>query len=549
MNFNLLERCQITRVRDIWFKGYAALLIVLTSLPYAIALQQDSRLNPQSTWIFSGFVFGVTDGNSYIAKMRTGTEGAWLFRSPYTHMPQSGVIAFLPYLLLGKLASPPQVHLKLILLFHIFRILAGVLNIWATYQFLALFIGQRRIRQIALIMITAGGGLGWLLLFAKDHAQLPLELYSPESFGFLSLYGLPHLALGRAALLWTLIAYVRLWQTPSWRRTIVLCLSWLLAGVCQPIQAAMAAGIIVPHWVSRWIFEKKKKSAETQSASQSTRILAYLLAGSAPAATLLTYTAYKFIRDPYLRIWSVQNVLTTAPVSTYLASYGWLMPLAFFGALTGWKSNRLQTSLAVIWMTVGLMGICFPISIQRRLIEGFWVALVVLTFAFFDKPPRWLHASWQTGVVSGLLAFSLPTTFLLLAGGIQTAKHPAEPVFLPREQVAMFELLDTQDTPESSLVLASFDTSNALPAYTSAQVLIGHGPESAGGKTWQDQIEAVYHQETSDDQRIRLLDTYHVDYLIWSPSERALGEWNPYKAGYLQLIAERDSFSLFRVIH
>ncbi len=118
-----------------WVWLYAISLMVLTSLPYAVALQQDHRLNPQAEWVFSGFVFGVTDGNSYIAKMRTGMEGAWLFRSPYTAMSQSGVMAFLPYILLGKLVAPPQVHLKLVILFHAFRILAGMLNIWATYHF------------------------------------------------------------------------------------------------------------------------------------------------------------------------------------------------------------------------------------------------------------------------------------------------------------------------------------------------------------------------------------------------------------------------------
>lgn len=528
-----------------WVWLYAISLMVLTSLPYAVALQQDHRLNPQAEWIFSGFVFGVTDGNSYIAKMRTGMEGAWLFRSPYTAMSQNGVIAFLPYILLGKLVVPPQVHLKLVILFHAFRILAGILNIWATYHFLTLFIEKDLYRKIALIMATAGGGLGWLLIFGRESFQLPLELYSPESFGFLSLYGLPHLALGRAALVWTLVAYLRFRQTFAPRAAFTFGGFLLLAGICQPIQAAMAAGIIALHWVTGWTLEQRKKL--TPKNSPHTKTIFPLITGSLPAGLLLIYTALKFIGDPYLRIWTSQNILPAAPLTLYLTSYGWLMPLAFYGAFAMGKINPNRALLPVLWMIIGLAGICIPISIQRRLIEGFWVALVTLTFVFLDKPPHWLATSLQRIGAYGLLVFSLPSTLMLIVGGIQTAQHPAEPAFLPYEQVALFEWFNEQDLQVSPIVLASFDSSNALPAFASVRVLIGHGPESAGGKTFQQQVETVYHLTTTAPQRMHLLREYAVNYLVWGPSERALGEWDPHEAKYLQLVAEKGAYSLFQV--
>lgn len=529
-----------------WVWLYAILLMALTSLPYAVALQQDNRLNSPSEWIFSGFVFGVTDGNSYIAKMRTGMEGAWLFRSPYTAMSQDGVIAFLPYLLLGKLVAPPQAHLKLVILFHVFRILAGILNIWATYHFLALFIKKDLYRQISLVMATAGGGLGWLLVSGGELSQLPLEFYSPESFGFLSLYGLPHLALGRAALLWTLIAYLRLWQTSSPRAALMLGGFWLLAGICQPIQAAMVAGIISLHLIIVWILERGKKLIARNPPHN--KALLFLIMGSLPAGLLLIYTALKFTSDPYLRIWTSQNILPTAPLTLYLVSYGWLMPLAFYGALTMWKINPNHALLPALWMVIGLSGICIPISIQRRLIEGFWVALVVLAFVFLDKPPRRLAMAVHSIGAYGLLLFSLPSTLMLIVGGVQTAQHPAGPAFLPREQVALFELVNEQGDQTSPLVLASFDSSNALPAFATARVLIGHGPESAGGTALQEQVEAIFQQKTTDARRIDLLEKYGVNYLLWGPSERALGTWNPARAEYLQQKASRDGYFLFQVI-
>ena len=49
-----------------------------------------------SDWRFTGFFIGVEDGNSYIAKMLSGTAGNWIFRTPYTAYPQNGFLAFLP---------------------------------------------------------------------------------------------------------------------------------------------------------------------------------------------------------------------------------------------------------------------------------------------------------------------------------------------------------------------------------------------------------------------------------------------------------------------
>jgi len=117
-----------TEIRCFWL--YSFTVILLTTIPYLLGLTAEG-----SEWVFTGFVFGVEDGNSYIAKMLLGASGDWLFRTPYSAAQQSGVLAFLPYLLLGKLAAGPELHLQLVILFHLFRIAVIPLAIWATYRF------------------------------------------------------------------------------------------------------------------------------------------------------------------------------------------------------------------------------------------------------------------------------------------------------------------------------------------------------------------------------------------------------------------------------
>jgi hypothetical protein len=183
-----------------WALGYGTLLALLTALPYALAWQVQGN-----AWRFSGFLLGVEDGNSYIAKMLLGAQGWWLFRPPYTTWQVAPLPVFLPYIWLGKLAAGAALHLQLAVLFHLVR-LAGVAALaLATYDFAALFVAGERWRRWTVVLATAGAGIGWLLAPWRHLSWAgPLAFYSPETYGFLAALLLPHLVWARALLLWIL---------------------------------------------------------------------------------------------------------------------------------------------------------------------------------------------------------------------------------------------------------------------------------------------------------------------------------------------------------
>ena len=109
-----------------WVLVFAALVALLTSLPYLVGFYAQG-----DEWVFTGFVFGVEDGNSYIAKMLSGAFGAWKFVSPYSAYPQTGVWIYPLYIWLGKLAAPPGLHEQLVALFHMLRLGAVFLAVLA----------------------------------------------------------------------------------------------------------------------------------------------------------------------------------------------------------------------------------------------------------------------------------------------------------------------------------------------------------------------------------------------------------------------------------
>ena len=103
---------------------FTLLIIVLTTLPYAMAyLKQNNQ------WTFSGFLFGVEDGNSYVGKMRLGARGLMNFYLFYTPEPHAAApLVFLPYILPGWLVGRfindhnPMLVQALTLTYHLMQI-------------------------------------------------------------------------------------------------------------------------------------------------------------------------------------------------------------------------------------------------------------------------------------------------------------------------------------------------------------------------------------------------------------------------------------------
>jgi len=127
--------------------AFAVAVMLITSIPYALGwLAQGDE------WLFGGFLFGVDDGYSYLAKMRLGAQGNWLFTIRYTAEPHDGALLFLPYILLGWLTAlfidpaSPNLVIALALAFHLARIACGFALILISYRFVAVFLHHQALR-------------------------------------------------------------------------------------------------------------------------------------------------------------------------------------------------------------------------------------------------------------------------------------------------------------------------------------------------------------------------------------------------------------------
>ena len=177
----------------LWVLAWSMVILIVTNLPYLYG-----ALVSTSNRQFSGFVIGVEDGNSYLAKMQQGRSGYWLFRLTYTPEVHQGELFFLFYILLGKLAG--LTGLSNILVFHLGRLVTILFGLMTFYYFAAYFIPEVKVRRLAWLMFGFGGGLGWLWLGLGGPAEvgtMPVDLWVPDASFFLSSLTYAHLPLAQ----------------------------------------------------------------------------------------------------------------------------------------------------------------------------------------------------------------------------------------------------------------------------------------------------------------------------------------------------------------
>lgn len=559
---------------------YALLLVFFTTLPYLIAWARQG-----DDWQFTGFLFGLDDGNSYIGKMRLGARGIWDFHLFYTPEVHDGVpLVFLPYIVPGYIVgqlvpeTDPAHTSALIATFHLMRIAFDLLLLAVLDRFIAAFIPSDKTRFLALVLATFGGGLGWLVSFT---GVLPPEFYIPEGFGFLILFGLPHLALARAALLGGLLLVIKSAESkvkseqskvspssselqlstfnfqPGSQRSALSTqyffsalagLCWLVVGLAVPFYLAIVYCILGAWGLAAWQRQRRFP----------TGLFVSCVIAAGITLPLFLYYALAFASNPAFAVWSAQNQLPSPAPLDYVLAYGVLALPALVGIRWAWRraQGSVRYALLLGWVIIVPLLVYLPINVQRRMAEAVIVPLAVLAAAGIAdwvngrERRRWLAGVW-------LVAACLSTALLLL-GSLLAANTPSRPLFRHNAEIAALNWLNANAAPEA-LVLSSGETGNILAAYTHLRPFLGHGPEALEARQKDDMVERFFSDAMTADERAALYDSTclesqpllcaaPVDYIFYGPIERALApagttpawrnEWTPiYDADGFQIYA------------
>ncbi len=507
----MIQKARPTRSEWRWAIGWSLVILFLSCLPYLIA----GQLAPPG-WQFAGFLVNPLDGHSYIAKMRQGYEGNWLFHLTYTPEPHQGAFIFLFYLALGRLAA--LTHLPLIWIFHLARLAAGLLLAMAAFRFIAQVTPHPAERRLAFLLLLTASGFGWL---GAILGTFPIDLWVPEAFGPYSLYANPHFPLGMALMLIIFLPVIQP-APPSPRPNLRSILRTGLAGLALALILPFA---LLTVWAVLaifllWLYLSRRGLPWQQ--------IWLTLGVGLFSAPVIAYDYWVSVSNPILAGWSRQNVTPAPAVLDLLLGYGLVGLLALVGGWIiirrGWLDAPPGEGLVLLWAVTTIGLVYMPLDLQRRLINGLHIPLTLLAAIGLK---RWLdrttlnqrrrrligNAVVTVGGLGTLFVWGLP-----LLGMMSPPSESATTAlfFLRNEEVAALDWLN-ENSQADDIILASPRLGMFVPGQTGARAFYGHPFETIEAETKKAMTEAFYRGEI---QTVSPRPTF----IFYGPSEQALGQ-------------------------
>lgn len=502
----------------------ALILLALVSLPYLSAARAGGQ-----EYVFGGFLLNPIDGNTYLAKMYQGYEGAWRASLPYTAEAGEGAYLFLFYLFLGHLAR--WTGLSLVAVFHLARVAGTAAMLFALYRFLTRALPSEtppgsRLPVVkglgtAFWLAALGSGMGWL---SVPFGGFTSDLWVAETYPFLSGYATPHFALGLALLLALLTLpeggpsgtalFSRTWRQQALGAGLRALPAALLLAVLSPFGAVIAGVVLAGLLAWNW-FERRSEALHPALVGR----LAGIALGGGP---LLVYYLWLTRSDPVLAGWNAQNLTPSPPLWDLLLSLSPALVLAVFAIPLVRRPCHSSLRLLLVWAGLGLLLLYLPWGLQRRFLMGLYVPLAALAgvglASLGERSPRLR--------VLPLVVFLLavPSNLLVLLAGSHGAQTHDPLLYLTRGEAGALEWIRA-NTPEEALVLAAPQTGLFIPAHTGRRVLYGHPFETVPAEAEQAQVEAFFAGEAlpAGETPQAWLERRGVGYIFSGPREAQAG--------------------------
>jgi hypothetical protein len=457
--------------------------------------------------VYTGFIVNPLDGHSYLAKMRQGAEGRWLFTLPFTSEPHSGALVFLYYLFLGHLSA--WLGLPDLVVYHAARSLAGVALLLVAYHFLAKFVAGAAARRLGFVLIALSSGVGWLL--APTGVVSP-DLWVPESNTFYSIFANPHFPLSEMLMLVVFLAVAAPFEWASAPdsggvgRTLLAAGAAVTLAIVQPFPVVTVYGVLGVYLIACGVLAHNWPRAVWGRA---------IVSGLA-ALPVVAYDVAIYGRGAFAA-WSVQNQTPSPSVGLLLATYGVLWAFAVIGAVQAVRTRR--GVILMVWTAVTVAGLYAPFALQRRLMIGLHLPVAILAVVGLTQvvwPRLGRRRVWSTAAT---LALAVPSTIVLLVVGVVGPAQHEWPLFTSTDVWSAMTYLRGQNAPDD-VVLAAPETSLFIPAWAGNRVIYGHPFETIDAARKRAAVEDALHGRSDVADLVR---QYGVRYVFVGPLERDYG--------------------------
>jgi hypothetical protein len=508
----------VTRREITWVLLWAVLIMLLTCIPYFYGLKLAAGRT------FSGFIWGLDEGNVYLTWMRQAAEGDIFFRNQYAVAPENPRFFNLFLQLGGRLSG--LLNLRPIIMFHVLRLLGGIFLLVSFYRLTAEITRDRIARWSALTLASLGSGFGWLIVMKYPQSGLhPVDVgqgwqVQPEAVTFPSLLLNGLFTTSMALMCLTFLYAVRALRDDD--RKAVWC-----GGLCLLLLGNIHTYDVFPLWLAVAALTVIAVLTE-----RSYRAIPKLLTMIALALPSVAWALYATFSDPSF----LAKGLTPTPAFRfvdYAVAYGLIGLLALVGAILTLRSRlsplegpgitrpAVQTNasipageptqpaagrmisgrsirlLPIVWAVANALVLLIPVSFQRKMIEGLHLPLCILA----GLTVSWLASLITTNLrrqgkhkhamerlvltVCAMTDFCIPSNALFVSQCLQSVKTNNEqllrvlqpPIYLDPPTAQAMQWLG-KNARRDDIIVSSSLMGSFIPTYCPAKVWIGHWAET-----------------------------------------------------------------------
>lgn len=546
--------------------GVALLLLAITTIPYVWAVQ-SAPANKQ----FMGILVNVPDHMQYFSWMRE-LSTANLAANKLTPEPNGAVFFNLLWWAMGRLGA--LLGLGFALMYQLLRWVAGVATLLLFYRMVAWFLpGPGRLeRRTAFLVAVLGAGFGWVLIvlkytLANGTLIWPLDIFVAEPNTFYSLMAFPHFI---AALLYMAVFDLVLRAHITGRQSFAVAagLMALFMGWQHAYDLLIVYGVLGIFALGLWIRDGRFPVRMAVS------LVIVGVLSVWPALYSVLLTSLDPLWNEVLAQFDNADVFTP-PLYRLPVLLGPAFLLALFEALRRrpwrlrrwgageWGSGPLGDARLFLhgWFWISFVLIYLPVDYQIHMLNGWQLPIGVLaTMAVFDAILPWVRRRWgsERGAapaaaavpVAGsgrtaalapaadagqgsrdrlalwaavlLVLVVVPTNLYLFAWRFVELGRAEAPYYLERDEVAALDWLEANVAPDD-VVVASLNLGQYVPAYTGANAYLAHWAQTVDFYRKRSEVDLFYAGTADPALEAAELDRFSVDYVVFGPSEAALG--------------------------
>ncbi|MDO8463568.1 MAG: hypothetical protein Q7S96_04885 [bacterium] len=537
-------------------------LVVITGLPL---LYGWSNTPPDAT--FTGLQsINVGDFSVYASYIEQVREGRLLFVNRFTSdlPPFPRLHAF--WLGMGLIAT--VLHLPAIVAFHAVRLVLIIPFVAFLAVFVTTFIERgagtwsaSTLRRIALLGIAFAAGFGGIVHGLTSYAThappeeagVLMDLLVAEAFPFTAMYTSPHFIASLWLLLGIILLGYRYALSGHIRDAVLAGIAALALFHMQPYYVVTIFGVL-----AAWI------TIETIVARRiPKRLVALTVVVLLMGAPAIAYQLWLIHADP-ITVWHLrQNILPMPRWWVVLISYGALIPLATAGIVLRLRTMTRTDRLLIAWLVANVVLLVTPFPWQRKLSEGFQVALVlagtpalaaILATLRAHLPQPIARYGWTrlTGAITAIVVFALSPITVVGADLLRYDPRNAHtPTFLyyffyPNATIDAMHWIRAHADERDATVAASID-GYFVPRYAARPVAYGHMHETTNATVKRAALLDILMARMSPADALLLLRNLNVRYFLVTDTHRDVWVLHPTDLPGVHLAYANDGAEVYEL--